>query len=233
MSDATWQVATSAIDGTDIRILTATRGYAQWPDWTPDGRSIIYADAPEPCDAVPACPAVHHTIWQMDSDGSNKRQIGNPLMLDAEVRVSPDGSEIVFDRYDPATGVQAFTIRDLASGEERRVTLTSTGDITHPDWSRDGRSITYDTNQDGSAGIGQQIEVVPADDPTAPPTVLYGDVDHDAFKPAYPPDGSRIVFGCGGRICLMDADGSDVMVLGDAPGVELNHPAWGRRAATP
>jgi len=95
----------------------------------------------------------------MDSDGSNKRQIGNPLMLDAEVRVSPDGSEIVFDRYDPATGVQAFTIRDLASGEERRVTLTSTGDITHPDWSRDGRSIINNTNQDGSAGIGQQIEV--------------------------------------------------------------------------
>ena len=36
-----------------------------------------------------------------------------------------------------------------------------------------------------------------------------------------------IVFGCEGRVCAMDADGSHVEVLVSAPGTELNHFDWG------
>jgi Tol biopolymer transport system component len=230
MSDGSWQIATLNMDGTDLRVLTATRGYAQWPDWMPDGRSIVYANAPEPCDAEPDCLNVRYTLWQMDSDGANQRQIGDPLAFDSEPRISPDGAEIVFDRYDAAADRNAFMIRTIASGAERRVTTTNVTDITHPDWTRDGRSIVYNTNGDGSNGIGQQIELVPADDPVRAPHSLYGDLQHDAFKPAFSPDGSRIVFGCGLPICLMNADGSNVVVLVEAPGVELNHPAWGVNA---
>ena len=229
MSDGSFQIATVAVDGSDLHILTSTLGYAEWPDWTPDGSSIIYALAPDPCDMSSECSNVHHSIWQMDSDGSNQRPMWDHDELDygAEARLSPDGSEIVFDSYDATTDSWALTIRNLATGEERRLTTTNTGDIVHPDWTRDGKSVIYNTNQDGSAGIGQQIEIVPADDPNAPPTYIYGDVKHDAFKPAFSPDGSQIVFGCGLPICLMNADGSNVTVLAEAPDVELNHPAWG------
>ena len=47
--------------------------------------------------------------------------------------------------------------------------------------------------------------------------------------PAYSPDGSSIVFGCDGKVCRMNADGSDVVDLFQAPGVELNHFDWGPR----
>jgi hypothetical protein len=74
----------------------------------------------------------------------------------------------------------------------------------------------------------EQIEVVPADDPSAAPTILYpGGQEHPGFKPAYSPDGSSIVFSCAGALCLMDADGSNVRQLLAAPGVEFNHFDWG------
>ena len=45
--------------------------------------------------------------------------------------------------------------------------------------------------------------------------------------PADSPDGSRIVFGCDGSVCLMDADGSNVDTLISKSGFAFNHFAWG------
>ena len=74
----------------------------------------------------------------------------------------------------------------------------------------------------------EQIELVPADDATATPVVLYpGDGVIAGIKPAYSPDGSRIVFGCNRSLCVMDADGSNVQQILSAPGFELNHFDWG------
>ena len=46
MDDQSFQVATMAADGTDLRILTDTPGYAETPDWSPDGSWLIYSYAP-------------------------------------------------------------------------------------------------------------------------------------------------------------------------------------------
>ncbi len=48
MDDGTKQVATSAPDGSDLRILTTTAGYADTPAWAPDGTWLIYAN----CDRI-------------------------------------------------------------------------------------------------------------------------------------------------------------------------------------
>ena len=117
-------------------------------------------------------------------------------------------------------------ISDLGTGTVRRV-FTADRDLEHPAWSPDGRSIIYNTLS-GPDGRLLQIQLAPADDPTATPEVLYGDSTHAGYKPTYSPDGSSIVFGCDGNICRMDADGSNVVVLiGDVPGQELNYPTWG------
>ena len=229
MDDGTWQVATSAIDGSDLRILTSTAGMAEAPDWGPDDSWLSFSLYR--CDPWPAClepGPIHTVIWRMNADGSDPRPIGDPAGFDREPRLSPDGREVVFDRgvLDPADPVGVvLTIRDLITGVERRV-FSADYDPEHLDWSPDGKWIIY--NMPGYHPPGEIIERTPADDPDATPVVLYGDDDHHGIKPAYSPDGSRIVFGCDSKLCLMDADGSNVIVLVDHGGYALNHFAWGR-----
>jgi len=244
MDDGSIQVATMAVDGTNLRILTSTPGYAEQPDWSPDGSWIIYAHAPMHCPdpdcAIPG--GYHESLWRMDIDGTGQRPIDGPSRLDGdpaslpaitqdiEPRFSPDGTEVVFDRSDGPDYRTTPMIRDLATGAERPATGNLRKEM-HADWSRDGRWIIYNTDTPRADGsYFEQVERVPADDPTAEPVVLYpADADHLGYKPTYSPDGTSIAFLCEGRLCTMDADGSNVRVLVQ-PGrwdATLNHVAWG------
>lgn len=206
-------------------IPSSTRGWADTVDWMPDDSSFVYAFGDDMCvtNSMP-CILKHvwtEHLWQMNADGTDQRLIGNPDTLDWEPRVSPDGTEVVFNRWSDSTG-SAFSIwvRNLATGEERQV-KDEEDKPEHPDWSPDGRWIIYNTW--AQSGRIERLERVPAHGPVAKPTLIYGDEQHHAIKAAYSPDGSRIVFGCGGPLCVMNADGSHVRVLYAEPGVEINH----------
>ena len=162
MDDGTWQVATIAADGSDLRILTSTTGYAETPDWSPDGSWLIYAATPGQCSRDPLCQSLNETLWRMNADGSGQRLIGNPpsSAWDWEPRLSPDGREVVFARSTPESPVWTLMIRNLETGEER-VAKVDTRDLEHPDWSPDGRFIVYHEGPNGP------IERIPANDPTA------------------------------------------------------------------
>ena len=108
MDDGTMQIATMAADGSDLEILTSTEGYADTPDWSPDGSWLVYSHSPVPCVGSSWEPCVieegmHQTLWRMDADGSDQRLIGDPDSYDWEPRLSPDGREVVFTRIDPPT----------------------------------------------------------------------------------------------------------------------------------
>jgi Tol biopolymer transport system component len=240
LDDGTMQIATMAADGSDLTVLTSTDGYADTPDWSPDGSWLVYSHSPDPCLGPSWEPCVigegmHQSLWRMDADGSDQRLIGDPDAYDWEPRVSPDGREVVFTRIVPpgSTDTNWFTpmIRDLETGAERVVTVNER-EPEHPEWSRDGTSIIYNTLHDAddhSIGM-ERIERVPANDATAEPVLLYAPPGGGlgAAKPTHSPDGSRIAFGCSMAMCVMDADGSNVTELLRVPSAELNHFAWGR-----
>ena len=218
MTDSSWQLATSAADGTNLRILTS---YARseetekfgGPDWAPDGSSLAYG--------------YNTNLWRIEVDGSHAQLLGSPNGFDAEPRFSPDGSQIVFLRGDFAKGVSEPWIRTLATGQERSVIPANSQELEHPDWSPDGRSVIYNTLSDAGGQHTELIYRMSVDDPSAKPVLVTGTPGHVAYKPNYSPDGRRIVFGCDEQMCIMDADGSHVAQLVPVSYVEMNHFAWG------
>jgi Tol biopolymer transport system component len=232
MDDGTMQVATANVDGSRLRILTSTTGFAETPDWSPDGSSLIYSHAPQQCTTGAEDDCANdrrYSLWRMDADGGNQQRITGADTLAWEPRFSPDGRAVVFQTFDFADETLRIGIRDLDTGRERFLIPTSHAP-EHPDWSPDGQWIIY--NLTGCPAC-EQVERVPSDNLDARPEVLYpSGPTQDGYKPVYAPDGSRIVFGCEGRLCVMDADGSNVEVLVSASGTFLNHFDWGSTPQT-
>ena len=62
-NNLSFQICTINIDGTSLKQLTDSRGYAC--DWSPDGKQIVYTDSR----------AENGRLWIMDADGSNNKQL--------------------------------------------------------------------------------------------------------------------------------------------------------------
>jgi Tol biopolymer transport system component len=231
MDDETLQVATANVDGSGLRILTSTSGFAETPDWSPDGSWLVYSVASQPCptgswEACVVDGGMRYSLWRMDADGGNQQLIGESDTVDLEPRIAPGGRQVVFTRVDPEPGLPArLVIRDLDTGRERQ-RVVADHDLIYPDWSPDGEWIVYNAICGRNCG---RIERVPADDLEADSDVLYSDDQGQrGEKAVYAPDGSQIVFGCESRLCVMNADGSDPQVLVNISG--LNHFDWGQSA---
>ena len=173
----------------------------------------------------------------MDADGSNQGPLGDPDADDYEPKISPDGRSVLFQRW---TGTEEpVMIRDLVTGHERTV-LSAGGH--NASWSPDGEAIVVQTDPSitdpSTAGwIWGPIVRITVGGAETESTELYpGGDESGGFKPVYSPDGGRIAFGCGHNagspdydeaICIMNADGTDVRILVDAPGEWDNEVAWG------
>ena len=77
-------------DGTDQRTITAITG--DFPDWSPDGRRIVFEHRP--------CGGCDMVLYLVDADGSNLTQITTPPAGQDDFRpsFSPDGTKIIFGR---------------------------------------------------------------------------------------------------------------------------------------
>jgi Tol biopolymer transport system component len=231
LEDGSWQVATIAADGTDLRILTSGPGIHEIPTWSVDSTWLAYDGS----DVGLEDPSFRTTLRRVGADGSGAALLGEADTFDVEPRISPDGAQITFARLHPdADWAPEFLVREIASGAERAV--TQIGDqFEHPGWSPDGTSLLFNAI-DGSPAEGT-VYTLDLVRPDAEPVAVLDPSDGWAgVKPVYSPDGSRIVFAChrtGGQdegICTMSADGSDVTTLVDDPMAPENFPVWGRAA---
>jgi Tol biopolymer transport system component len=231
-SDQSRQIATIAADGSDLQVLTSGTGVHEAPSWSPDGSWIAYGYSP-----IPPGPGFHTVLYRMNADGSNQEPLGDPDADDYEPKISPDGRSVLFQRW---TGsAEPVMIRDLDTGQERTV-LDAGGH--NASWSPDGEAIVVQTDPSitdpsMTGWIWGPIVRITVNGAETEATELYpGGAESGGFKPVYSPDGSRIAFGCGHdagspdydeAICVMNADGTEVRILVDAPGEWDNEVAWG------
>ena len=211
-------------DGTDVTLLTDSKGLSGEPAWSPDGLSIAM-------EADRGDPAHQQGIYVMDVDGTNLRRVTIPSagFHDGKPRFSPDGKHLVFTRFrgkDLAEKAAVFTVSPDGTHLRRLTTFAIHADDL--DWSPDGKRIVFDGYP--NAGAYGHIYVIDSNGRhlrnLTPGKTGSGD-------PVWSPDGKTILFldnrVLGGRgrtgLASMKPDGSAERFI-STRNAELHQPDW-------
>ena len=133
------------IDGGNLVKLTSTPTIQEYsPKWSPDGSQIVYWQTSTSSGSP-------RSVWVMNSDGSNQKQLAAQGSFNASPEFSLDGQDIVFSST--RDGPQEIYLMKADGSNVRRLTnsLSSIGNAA-PSWTADGR-IVYYTNKDGNMEI--------------------------------------------------------------------------------
>jgi TolB protein len=235
--DGDVQIATMDPDGRDLRVITSGHGIHELPSWSPSGRRILFAHSAK----LPDDPGFKTRLWTMRADGSRARPL--PMRrpgFDNEPRYSPDGRRIAFMRLRPPSDGHdwraAILVVPARGGRVRRITPWGEWGHDypeHPTWSPDSKSILFNISPDGTIQTTRP-------DGTERHTIVRARKGFGGHKPWYSPDGTRILFMCETQgtlrkppkdhnedICVMDADGTDIVNLTNTPRIFENWPSWG------
>ena len=116
--------------------LIATSYTEDLPDFSPDGRHIVFHS--NRSGSVEA--------WIADADGRNLRQITDGKRQVGTVRFSPDGTQIAFHARDGEN--REIYVAPVEGGEPRRLTTDAASDVS-PSWSADGKYIYFASDRTG------------------------------------------------------------------------------------
>jgi Tol biopolymer transport system component len=95
-TDAGIQIFTVRPNGQGLQQITHVDGDAVTPDWSPDGRQIVFEIDKAEASSCGASVAI------MNADGSNLLELSTDhTICDLDPSFTPDGARIVFDRFDP------------------------------------------------------------------------------------------------------------------------------------
>ncbi len=184
-----------ALDSTVAVQLTDGPGYDYQPDWSPDGRSVVYASNQD--NAI--------ELWRLELASGKRTQLTRGGAVNVEPRFSPDGRQLVFvsTRFNKRFHIFTGTLTAAGLSEVVRITGENKSDLPryyyspydheiNPTWTRDGKSIVYISNRGrihGTGGFWKSAAV-----PAAAPQELHYEETNWRARPDYSPDGGRIVY---------------------------------------
>ena len=185
------EIATIRADGSGVRVLTRNAVTEGSPAWSPNGEQIAFFRP-------------KRQVWLMNADGSHQRQLThlNRVQFYGELDWAPDGQTIVIKAFASAVGGSTeLWLVNARTGTVTQLTHTVLSEAG-PSWSPNGRWIAF-----FSEGRTRAYRIWRLS-PTTKRVVQLTSGSPAAAYPSWSPDSRRIAFTLGGRLAIMDADGS-------------------------
>jgi Tol biopolymer transport system component len=175
--------------------LTDGPGYDYQPDWSPDGKSVVYVlyqkDAME--------------LWLLELGSGKSQQLTSGGAVNVEPRWSPDGKRIVFvsTSYNKRFHIFRADVNDGKLENIVRLTGETKSELPRyyysafdteisPVWTRDGKEILFVSNRGHIHGTGGFWRMRAEPDGEAR-EIHYEETNWKA-RPDFSPDGSRMVY---------------------------------------
>jgi TolB protein len=228
MSGSLWR---QRVDSSDTIQLTDGPGYDYQPDWSPDGKSVVYVSYQK--DAM--------ELRLLDLPSGKTKLLTNGGAVNVEPRWSPNGKQIVWVSTRYSRRFHIF-MADFADGELKNA-VRLTGETSsslpryyysaydmeiNPVWTRDGKEILFVSNKGHIYGTGGFWRMKA--EPAAEPREIHYEETSWKAKPDFSSDGSRVVYSSYlGRewqnLWVMPANGGDAFPISYGSWDQTN-PRW-------
>ena len=192
MAGSLWR---QKIDSEEAFQLTDGPGYDYQPDWSPDGKSIVYVSYQK--DAM--------ELWLLDLATGKAHSLTEGGAVNVEPRWSPDGKRIAFVStiYNKRFHVFRADVRDGKRESVVRLTGETKSELPryyysqydmeiNPVWTRDGQEILFVSNKGHIHGTGG-FWLMKAEPGAVAHEIHYEETNWKA-RPDFSPDGSRMVY---------------------------------------
>jgi TolB protein len=207
------------IDSTTAMQLTDGPGYDYQPDWSPDGKSVVFVSYQK--DAM--------ELWLLDLVSGKTQQLTHEGAVNVEPRWSPDGKRIVFvsTAYNKRFHIFRAEVSDGKLENVVRLTGETKSDLPryyysafdteiHPVWTRSGGEILFISNRGHIHGTGGFWRMKA--EPGAEAREIHYEETNWKARPDFSPDGSRMVYSSYlGRewhqLWVMPANGGDALAV--------------------
>jgi len=225
MAGSLWR---QKLDSQEAIQLTDGDGYDYQPDWSPDGKSIVYVSYQK--DAM--------ELWLLDVASGKTAQLTNGGAVNVEPRWSPDGKRIVFvsTSFNKRFHIFRADVREGKLENAVRLTGETKSDLPryyysaydmeiNPVWTRDGQEILFVSNKGHIHGTGGFWRMKA--EPGATAREIHYEETNWKARPEFSPDGSRMVYSSYlGRqwhnLWVMPANGGDAFPISYADWDETN-----------
>ena len=169
---------TLPVEGGAARRLTDDLTDGAQPDWSPDGKSLVFQSYRDGS----------FQIWTVRADGTGLKPYTRGAFDCREPRFSPDGKTIAFSS--DRTGAYAIHTLDLATGA-MTLWASSQGQACEPAWSPDGSKIAFAVDR-------ARIEIVDAKGARTLGPAVKASADRlnpvELHSPALMPDGKGVAY---------------------------------------